>query len=97
MESGKKLTETTAGKEVSDRIAELKAEYKAEIDSLKLQVQQALASNDLEEHKRKLQEQSEAMENMERAQDAQKKLLEATIAQQATQIAELQNPGCIFL
>jgi len=96
MEGGASLKETTAGKEVNDRIAEIEASYKKEIDKLRLEIKEAQDANVL---RQLLEEQQKARENMEAAQAAKNKLLEATIAQQTQQIHELQNKGgfCVVM
>jgi len=98
MEGGIKLTETTAGKEVNERIEELQAQHRNEIQALKVKMEEALKSKDLEIYKKRLEEQAEAMKKLEEARVARERLLDATIKQQQAQIADLQKSGgCVIL
>jgi len=100
MERGIKLNDTTAGKEVNDRIAVLQAKYERDIKNLKQEVQEARDANDILEMKERLRDQAEVMEKIEQARQAQERLFEAAIQQQQEQITFLQSKGeqkCVIL
>jgi hypothetical protein len=95
MERGVTLNDTTAGREVHERIAELEAQHNHEIQNLKLEIQQAQEARDREMFERRLKDQEDAMEKV---QQARERLLQATIEQQQARIHELQNSGsCVIL
>ncbi len=89
MENGATLAETTAGKEVDERINQLEAQYKNEIEELKMELEGMKNRDDIEELRR---EQARAMEKVEEAQRA-RGLMQSTIERLQGDLQHWQDKG----
>ena len=96
LDHGQKLADTTAGKEVVDRLENLKVHHAEEVKELKKELSLATQKGN-----EKLQQELQALYNAEikRQQEiaeAQSKLLQAEIESLQARIAEVENRRCVM-
>ena len=91
MEGGVKLANTTAGREVNERIEELKAEHQKDMAKLRKEMQQVQEERDEARFEMIKREYEAAVNKVAEANEAQARLLQATIDEQQSQIRALQT------
>jgi hypothetical protein len=95
MEGGVSLENTTAGREVNDRIKEIEAQYKKEIAELRQEMQRERNDRALEQLRK---DHAIAHERLEEAARARERMHESTIRELQEQIYALQNRSyCVVM
>jgi len=95
MEGGVSLENTTAGREVNDRIKEIEAQYKKELAELRQEMQRERNDRALEQLRK---DRAIAQERLEEAARARERMQESTISELQKQMYALQNRSyCVVM